>query len=252
MVGRWRVRLAITAVDDTICHDILHVAATTPDTMIDMVKRSLHAANAAVWTEARRVQELRGMGTTCVATLLLETTLIVGNVGDSRCYVLRSGNLIQLSRDHSLLQTHKSRRSTSSDGRTRFAQVMTRAIGFASTVEPEADAYSLQEGDALLLCTDGLTNLLDDAAIATILRASITPQDASDRLVAAAIAQGGDDNITVIVVHYGPFVPDVSLPAEGLQSKDASASPDSGVQTQADSWWKRIGQRLRGSPRQSS
>lgn len=89
---------------------------------------------------------------------------------------------------------------------------MTRAIGYASVVEPEVEAFRLREGDALLLCSDGLTKQLDQAEIAALVAVREAPQAICEKLVAAANAKGGDDNITVIVAHYGS-VPLAHTPA---------------------------------------
>ena len=250
--------LAVEAVGASILADLKAAAlaqskapiALTTDTLAAAAQASLKAANAAVWKQARQVYAQQGMGTTCVLALLHNDSLIVGNVGDSRAYRMRAGRLEQLTHDHAFLDAgHGSRNTNSSDAkRVHFRHVMTRAIGFASVVEPEVEAFTLQPGDAYLLCSDGLSNLLDTTEIAALLAPQDTPQTTCDRLVAAANRNGGDDNITVIVLHYGIAASDTPAPGDrekppvaeaGSEQKSAAAPPHDAML----SWrkrWKRM------------
>ena len=261
--------LAVKAVRTSVRADLKAAAladsaapsAPPPDTLIAIVQASLKAANAVVWKQGRQVYAQQGMGTTCVMALLCKDSLILGNVGDSRAYRLRAGRLEQMTHDHAFLDAgHGSRSAGSNDTkRVHFRHVMTRAIGFASVVEPEVEVFTLLPGDAYLLCSDGLSNLLDTTEIATLLAAHDTPQTTCDRLVAAANRSGGDDNITVIVLHYGIAASD--KPAAESSStnsplsnssllSDSAAEPDSEQETSAAlpedtarSWrkrWKRF------------
>jgi PPM family protein phosphatase len=203
----------------------LTVRATTLD-LIEALREGMQAANEAVYKQARANPELRGMGTTCVSALFLDSYAILGNVGDSRAYLLRKGALTQETHDHSLVQEHvRAGELTDDEAReSRFKNVITRAIGIASAVEPDVEVLELEEGDTLLLCSDGLSGMLRDEDIAELLRAEPDAQRACDLLVEAANANGGTDNITAVVVRYGAFVPAVK-PATGNGTTNATHAP---------------------------
>src|SRR5579859_3136005 len=164
------------------------------------------AANRSVWEKAERDADLRGMGTTLVAVALVtdegEERIAVVHVGDSRVYLLRQGELEQLTSDHSLVQELVDDGQLSEADALTHPQrhVLTRALG----IEPDVTVDSLQvlpfKGDRFLLCSDGLSRELSDARVASILRRLANPQDAAKELVAEARANGGNDNITVVVV----------------------------------------------------
>jgi len=180
-----------------------------PAVLTEALRQAIAAANDAVWRESRSHPHLRGMGTTCVAVLLRGHLAAIANVGDSRLYLLRGGDLIQLTHDHSLVQEHvREGNLTREEARvSRYRNVITRAIGIAAEVEPDLELLQLEEGDTLLLCTDGLTAMVDEQDIAAALSAIEEAQEATDWLVEAANRQGGVDNTTVVVIRYGAFVP---------------------------------------------
>jgi PPM family protein phosphatase len=175
--------------------------------LADALREALEAANEAVYTQARANPELRGMGTTCVAAIVRGSQAIIGNVGDSRIYLLRDRRLTQLTSDHSLVQEHvRSGELTAEQARgSRFKNVITRAIGIASAVDPDVDLVELQPGDTLLLCSDGLTNMVSEGSIAHILGTFEDLDECCRRLVDQAKKNGGIDNITTVVVRHGPF-----------------------------------------------
>ena len=222
-------------------------APLTADTLIHTALSALHAANAAVWKRAH-TEGPYGMGTTCVLALVQGDRLIVGNVGDSRCYLLRAAHLLQLTHDHAFLHAGRGSRSREEGGPVQFRQVMTRAIGFAGMVEPEVECFALKDGDTLLLCSDGLSNLLDEAEIKEILTANGSPDRTCARLVARANSNGGEDNITVIVIHYGAAgrtmaQNDKTEEKEAVRSPqvtaNVTAAPDR-ADTASLPWWKKL------------
>jgi protein phosphatase len=122
-------------------------------------------------------------------------------VGDSRCYLLREGRIYQVSEDHSLVNEQLKAGAISADEakHSRFKNIITRSVGFEQQVVVDLMGLELQAGDALVICCDGLSNLVDDPEILSIVEES--PIDlAPGRLVALANDRGGDDNITVIVI----------------------------------------------------
>lgn len=173
--------------------------AVTP--LSDALRDALEAACSAVFHAARANPVLEGMGTTCTAALVRHGHAVVGHVGDSRLYLVRGERIQQITEDHSLV--HEQMRAgllTAEQARTsRFRNIITRSIGFEEDVLVDVLGVALQPGDALLLCSDGLSNLVEDAELREVLRTSKL-DDAPRRLVDLANARGGDDNITVVVV----------------------------------------------------
>jgi serine/threonine protein phosphatase PrpC len=148
---------------------------------------------------------LRGMGTTLTAVRSLGRDLMVTHVGDSRAYLLRAGGLHRLTRDHTYAQllVDTGQLSPGDAAVSRHRHVLTNALGGSGDdVQVDTDRLSLEDGDRLLLCSDGLTDLVDDAAIAKILQEATASSDACERLVQRALDNGGRDNVTVIVAVY--------------------------------------------------
>lgn len=160
------------------------------------------AANAQVFAKAQANPELRGMGTTVTAVQLDEDAALVGHVGDSRAYLLRDGELTQVTEDHSLVEELVREGRLTPDEAAVHPQrsIITRALGVDESVEVETYQVDLRPDDRLLLCSDGLTSMLRDEEIARVLREEDDPQAAAERLVEAANRAGGEDNITVLVV----------------------------------------------------
>ncbi len=172
------------------------------DGLLDAVRD----ANRAVWEQARERPELRGMGTTMTALALVEKdgddVLVVVNVGDSRAYLLRDGELDQLTEDHSVPEELRragrlSAQEAASDPRRH---VLTRVLGVDPEVEVDSFELIPYRGDRLLLASDGLFGDVADDRIAAVLRRRSDPEKAAKDLVALANEAGGADNITVVVV----------------------------------------------------
>lgn len=170
-----------------------------------LLSRSLIAANSDVIREAGTRPDLQGMGTTCVAAAVKGDRLFIANVGDSRGYLLRDGRLLRLTEDHSIVaEKVRSGEMTEDQARkSRFRNVITRAIGLEDGVEPELSVTDLQPGDVILLCSDGLTGPLRESEIAEIVGSSASVEEACDGLVKTALRNGGSDNVTVTLMAYG-------------------------------------------------
>ncbi len=181
------------------------------DTLLDAAPRSadikalgraVRQANAAVIDAAASGRGKPGMGTTLTAVMIDGTRLAVAHVGDSRAYLLHLGTLEQLTDDHSLVaDLVRQGRITAEESRVHpNRSVITRALG--SDPDMMADTFEVQAapGDRLLLATDGLTSMVPDTEIAHVLATSPTPDDAVDELIDRAVAAGGQDNVTVVVV----------------------------------------------------
>jgi len=180
---------------------------------------AVRAANAAIHDAADGLSEQRGMGTTLTAVAPLRLgageppALSITNVGDSRTYVFRDGELRQLSVDHSYVQELLSEGLvTAEEARVHPRRnIVTRALGIDGSVSPDAWVIPLVVGDRFLLCSDGLVDEVTDADIAAVLRSVTDPNRAASELVAAANRNGGRDNVTVIVVDVHSA--DTSAPA---------------------------------------
>jgi len=160
-------------------------------------------ANLRIFERAATDQRLRGMGTTIVTVSFPRSgdAVLVGHVGDSRAYLLRGGKLEPLTRDHSMLeQMIELGWITRAEASWRGNGGPSRYAGMSAAAEADVHLLELQPGDRLLLCSDGLTEMLDDDELPPLLAAPRTPEEACARLVAAANDAGGRDNITVIVV----------------------------------------------------
>lgn len=169
-----------------------------------LLSAGLKAANTDVVREAGTRPELQGMGTTCVAAAIKDGRLFVAHVGDSRGYLLRDGRLLRLTQDHSIVaEKVRSGEMTEDEARrSRFRNVITKAIGLEADLEPDVSTVDLRPGDVLILCSDGLSGPVREPEIAEIVGSSTTAEEACDRLVKTALKNGGSDNVTVAIAAY--------------------------------------------------
>ena len=158
--------------------------------------------NRAIFDTARADPQYAGMGTTLVVALLRENRLLVAHVGDSRAYRLRGGRLQQITRDHSLLQAQIDAGliSEAEAAMSTHKNLVTRAVGVEESVNLEAHLHEVQPGDLYLLCSDGLSDMLDSAEIAQVLKMHDLLPEAGNALVDAANDAGGRDNISLILM----------------------------------------------------
>lgn len=165
-------------------------------TAVEYANRVVHEQRRSAGTE---------MGTTCVAALVVDGKAIVANVGDSRAYLLDPEGISQISVDHSLVERLVATGQITAEEARYHPQrnVIYRVIGDKLQVEVDMYEQALSAGEALLLCSDGLSGMLSDAEMFQLWQASISPQEACDRLVDAACQAGGHDNISVIIVQLG-------------------------------------------------
>jgi len=166
----------------------------------DWLKQTVQAANQAVY--GARQDADNDMGTTLVLGLLIDTQAYLTHLGDSRIYLVNKGSIKQLTTDHSLVQHMVSIGQISSDEARYHPQrnVIYRSLGEKPVVEVECFSQQLFPHDRLLLCSDGLTNLLEDQKLQKIVLEANSPQEACDLLIEAANSAGGEDNISAIVI----------------------------------------------------
>ncbi len=178
--------------------------------------RAIKRANALIYQRAAENMLRSGMGTTCVAAVLRGKIAYIANVGDSRAYLIRAGQAIQISQDHSWVAEQVRAGLLTEDQARSHAQrnVITRCLGTQPDVEIDVFPVELQEGDSLVLCTDGLSGLISDEELRTIVDQH-QPQESVYLLVERANENGGSDNITAIVVRVqeiGTNPPEVLYP----------------------------------------
>ena len=165
--------------------------------------RAVAAANATVFAKGADDPSLRGMGTTLTAVALQgDGSALLGHVGDSRAYLMRGGAVTQVTDDHSLVEqlVREGRLSPEEAQNHPQRAIITRALGVDADVEVDTYRLDLKPGDRLLICSDGLTTMLSDDTIASMLRRHVDPQQAADSLVDMANQAGGEDNITVVIL----------------------------------------------------
>lgn len=168
-----------------------------------LLREEIQLANEAIYRKAKNDPQCSGMGTTLVAGVFHDNFVAVAHIGDSRLYRLRGGALMQVTRDHSLLQEQLDNGLISAEEarHSHNKNFVTRALGVDPVAEPEVNCYDVLPGDVYLFCSDGLNDAVDDEAIQlTLAKFADAPADAASQLVQAANDNGGRDNISVVVV----------------------------------------------------
>lgn len=168
---------------------------------IRILSKAIRIANDQVRKKAREDESLLGMGTTVVAATCLGKYLQVANVGDSRLYIIND-EVRQITRDHSLVEEMVRMGGIDREAARNHPDknIITRAIGARDTIEIDFFHEELKSGDIVLMCSDGLTNMLEDEEIGRILRSQGTIEERAEELIEAANQNGGRDNIAVIVI----------------------------------------------------
>jgi serine/threonine protein phosphatase PrpC len=192
---------------------------------LETLARLVREANRAIWQKAQEDSSLRGMGTTCTLVLVDERKAHIAHVGDSRAYRLRKGQLEQLTEDHTLVarMVREGKIRPEEADRHPHGNIVTRALGVDSDVSVDVLSFEIEPGDRFLLCSDGLSSMLDHESIADVLTGEEQPQIAAELLVDLANEAGGEDNITVIIVDV---TDGGSTQASGGASSHAPAPPD--------------------------
>ena len=190
-----------------VCDDLArwlraHEGAPTTESVGQAMQAAIDRANRAIFDAAHSHPSYNGMGTTLVMATLVGHQVLVGHIGDSRAYRLHAGHLQRLTRDHSLLQEQLDAGllTPQQAARAVHRNFVTRALGVEPQVQLETRSHPLAEGDVLLLCSDGLTDMLDDARIENLLKGCTVLDDAARALVNAANEAGGRDNISVVLM----------------------------------------------------
>ncbi|WCB91343.1 hypothetical protein DSM104299_00014 [Baekduia alba] len=180
-----------------------------PGTYEERLAAMVAAANVEVYAQAQSDDQFAGMGTTLTVAYVGEDDLAIAHVGDSRFYVLRDGDLQQLTDDHSLVGELVRRGQISAEEAEDHPQrsIITRALGIEGEVVVDHFSWPVRDGDVFLLCSDGLTGMVPDVKVAEIIAGADTLTTAAQRLVAAANEAGGRDNITVVLFRVEDVTP---------------------------------------------
>ena len=165
------------------------------------LRYSISLASRRIYERATADSSLHGMGTTMVALLFRNNKVYVANVGDSRVYRVRGDAIIQITKDHSLVgEQIRAGLLSEADARVhKFKNIITRSVGFQAEVDADIDIRVVREGDRFLLCSDGLSNMVQNDELRDVI-ATNAPEPACRRLIDIANERGGDDNITAVVV----------------------------------------------------
>ena len=190
MASRFTVETFIKTITDSDEND--------PITLID---KAIRTVNNQLILKSRESDDYEGMGTTLVVASITDSVLHVANIGDSRLYITGE-EIQQITRDHSLVEEMVSMgKIERKDARTHEQKnIITRAIGASEEVIPDFFNVDLKPGDRILLCSDGLTNMIEDNVIKYIIQNNISIEDAGQELIRTANENGGRDNISVIII----------------------------------------------------
>lgn len=162
-------------------------------------------ANRSIFNAANSNPQYSGMGTTLVVGVFQDGRAILGHIGDSRCYRLRGEQFVQVTKDHSLLQEQMDAGLITPEqaATSNNKNLVTRALGVEDAVLLEVNEHRVEPGDIYLMCSDGLSDMVDDGGIAEILKSNASLEQKAAELIDAANANGGRDNISVLLAHAG-------------------------------------------------
>ncbi|MNJ45545.1 Serine/threonine phosphatase stp [compost metagenome] len=192
---------------ETIVNDLSEITNDVSLQECEIVlKQAIIHANEVVYNRAQQHAEYHNMGTTVVAALLKDQAGIIGHIGDSRAYLYRQHELVQLTEDHSLVNVLlKNKQISQAEASVHPRRnVLTRALGTDEQVQVDMDRVTLEPADTLVICSDGLSNFVTSGQmIDTLGNTLLSLKDRADRLLQLALDAGGEDNITVVLLELG-------------------------------------------------
>lgn len=197
--GEIASRLAVNYVADFIA---ANPAMFLDESVItDSIKTVMNNANDFVYTSSIKEESNYGMGTTLIVAVLLNNRMYIGHVGDSRVYIIREGNIKKITTDHTYIEELVRNGSLTREQAEKHPKrnIITRSIGCSEEVLVDTYYYEVEEDDVFIFCTDGLTNMLCEEEIKSIILENEDPEVACNELIRRANEEGGEDNITVIL-----------------------------------------------------
>jgi len=180
---------------------VVHLKQADSLGIVPLLREEILKVNGMLYQESMKSTELNGMGTTLVAAVIEDTTMYVANVGDSRLYLVRN-RLQQITKDHSYVEELVSLGQLERGSRDyrEKKNIITRAVGTEDKLEIDFFEVSLEPGDYVLMCSDGLSNMLEDAEIEEIICSELELPEKAEKLITIANDNGGKDNIAVVLI----------------------------------------------------
>ncbi len=204
MGGAKSGNVASTLAVDVFSQEVKHSWSSdmSQEKLVQMLKGAVKLANFTVYDQAQQFEEFSGMGTTMVAALIHGKYATIINVGDSRCYSIRQNGVKQLTSDHSVVQMMIQRGELTREQAKSYPgkNLITRAIGTETVVECDVFTRKLESDECLLLCTDGLSNLVDEQEMLFEVVHGVNKQSSCDRLLEIAKNRGAPDNVTCVLI----------------------------------------------------
>lgn len=193
--GRYASNRAVT----TVTEEIKRLLLNHP---VQILERAIQTANKQILEEAASLEHMTGMGTTMVVSTIVEGTLFAANVGDSRLYIINENQIRQITKDHSLVEEMIRIGEIDRENAKHHPDknVITRAVGAMDDLKIDFFEIPLEKGDRILMCSDGLSNMVEDGQIVSVFNSHDDIKDKVETLVKLANENGGEDNITVIVI----------------------------------------------------
>jgi len=195
-------QMAIDAFREQFQHNVVKTSISLSECKM-LLRQAIAKANDAIYQVASRNDQYYNMGTTIVAALLSKDQAVIGHVGDSRAYRISGEGLTLLTEDHTLVNELVKSGQLSAEEAAQHPRrnVLTRAVGTDATTEIDIESFSWNADDVLMLCSDGLTNMVSEQQmLETILEESASLETKAEQLIQLALQAGGDDNITVILL----------------------------------------------------
>lgn len=171
--------------------------------IFDLIREAIYYSNDSIYKKSLLNSEFVGMGTTLSMILIKDNNVFYGHVGDSRIYIIRKNEIAKLTEDHSLVAELVKKGTIKPEEAVRHPQknIITRALGTEYNIEADLGKHEMMDEDYILLCSDGLSNLISDSEIMEIVLSAKNVDQACDNLINKAKENGGFDNITVVVIH---------------------------------------------------
>lgn len=200
--GEVASRMAVTEIKEFIEKSLNELEYTDLKDYETLIKRAFLHANKVVYEKSMDSTECIGMGTTLTAVLIIENSMIIGHVGDSRVYFIRNGIMERITSDHSYVAELIKNGTIKPEEASKHPQknLITRAIGTGKKIDVDVNVFDIKNGDYILMCTDGLSNMLDEDEILNVVISDKNLNEKCSDLIDLANNKGGYDNITVIVI----------------------------------------------------
>lgn len=231
--GEFASQIAVTTIEEVIQNVEVDPEATRPDWGAlgsniaiagEKLKYAIRLAGKRIFDRTNDEPELRGMGTTTVAMLFDHNRVFLAHVGDSRAYLIRAGTVAQVTEDHSLVneQIRLGLITREAARNHKLKNIITRSVGYQEDVEIDTIVRPVEKADRFVLCSDGLSNLVEEHEILEIVGSNISAEAAAQKLIDLANGRGGDDNITLIIAQVDELDAEPEHTGEGTQTGTAN------------------------------